>query len=63
MAPLLGLCPQVKSEYARLQETLAAVTQERDSAVWEKTQLRGKLENLEQVLKVRTPFPEADMFP
>uniref|UniRef100_A0A4W5R8U2 Uncharacterized protein n=1 Tax=Hucho hucho TaxID=62062 RepID=A0A4W5R8U2_9TELE len=44
---------QVKSEYAQLKETLGAVTQERDSALREKTQLQGKLENLEQVLKVR----------
>eukprot|EP00063_Salmo_salar_P040916 XP_014015751.1 PREDICTED: RIMS-binding protein 2 isoform X4 [Salmo salar] len=42
---------QVKSEYAQLKETLGAVTQERDSALREKTQLQGKLENLEQVLK------------
>ncbi|XP_070992419.1 peripheral-type benzodiazepine receptor-associated protein 1-like [Oncorhynchus clarkii lewisi] len=44
---------QVKSEYAQLKETLGAVTQERDSALREKTQLQGKLENLEQVLKCR----------
>uniref|UniRef100_A0A674C3H2 RIMS-binding protein 2 n=1 Tax=Salmo trutta TaxID=8032 RepID=A0A674C3H2_SALTR len=42
---------QVKSEYEQLKETLGAVTQERDSALREKTQLQGKLENLEQVLK------------
>lgn len=46
---------QVKSEYAQLKDTLGAVTQERDLALWEKTQLQGKLENLEQVLKVRSP--------
>lgn len=44
----------MKSEYAQLKETLGAVTQERDLAVWERNQLQGKLENLEQVLKVRT---------
>ncbi|CDQ73113.1 unnamed protein product [Oncorhynchus mykiss] len=42
---------QVKSEYEQLKETLGVVTQERDSALREKTQLQGKLENLEQVLK------------
>uniref|UniRef100_A0A8D3EDT9 RIMS-binding protein 2 n=1 Tax=Scophthalmus maximus TaxID=52904 RepID=A0A8D3EDT9_SCOMX len=41
----------VKSEYAQLKETLGAVTQERDLALWERNQLQGKLENLEQVLK------------
>lgn len=50
---LFILSAQVKSEYAQLKETLGAVTQERDLAVWEKNQLQGKLENLEQVLKVR----------
>ncbi|XP_067377588.1 RIMS-binding protein 2 isoform X8 [Channa argus] len=42
---------KVKSEYANLKETLGAVTQERDLAVWERNQLQSKLENLEQVLK------------
>ncbi|XP_075903161.1 RIMS-binding protein 2 isoform X2 [Nelusetta ayraudi] len=42
---------QVKSEYAKLKETLGAVTQERDLALWERNQLQDKLENLEQVLK------------
>ncbi|XP_047447717.1 RIMS-binding protein 2 isoform X20 [Mugil cephalus] len=42
---------KVKSEYAKLKETLGAVTQERDLALWERNQLQGKLENLEQVLK------------
>ncbi|KAK2837580.1 hypothetical protein Q5P01_014792 [Channa striata] len=42
---------KVKSEYAHLKETLGAVTQERDLAVWERNQLQSKLENLEQVLK------------
>ncbi|KAJ8285839.1 hypothetical protein GJAV_G00031510 [Gymnothorax javanicus] len=42
---------QVKSDYDRLREILAAVTQERDSALREKIHLQGKLENLEQVLK------------
>lgn len=50
----LSLCSvQVKSEYAKLKETLGAVTQERDLALWERNQLQDKLENLEQVLKVR----------
>ncbi|XP_061762894.1 RIMS-binding protein 2 isoform X13 [Nerophis ophidion] len=42
---------RVKTEYAQLQDTLGAVTQERDLAQWERNQLQGKLENLEQVLK------------
>ncbi|XP_077377545.1 RIMS-binding protein 2 isoform X2 [Festucalex cinctus] len=42
---------RVKSEYAQLKDTLGAVTQERDFALWERNQLQGKLENLEQVLK------------
>ncbi|XP_026199889.1 RIMS-binding protein 2 isoform X5 [Anabas testudineus] len=42
---------KVKSEYAQLKEILGAVTKERDLAVWERNQLQGKLENLEQVLK------------
>uniref|UniRef100_A0A4W6FKH7 RIMS-binding protein 2 n=1 Tax=Lates calcarifer TaxID=8187 RepID=A0A4W6FKH7_LATCA len=42
---------KVKSEYAQLKKTLGAVTQERDLALWERNQLQGKLENLEQVLK------------
>ncbi|XP_034726920.1 RIMS-binding protein 2 isoform X18 [Etheostoma cragini] len=42
---------KVKFEYAQLKETLGAVTQERDLALWERNQLQGKLENLEQVLK------------
>lgn len=51
----LFLCVQVKSEYAKLKETLGAVTQERNLALWERNQLQDKLENLEQVLKVRMP--------
>ncbi|XP_061842063.1 RIMS-binding protein 2 isoform X13 [Nerophis lumbriciformis] len=42
---------RVKTEYAQLKDTLGAVTQERDLAQWERNQLQGKLENLEQVLK------------
>ncbi|XP_017162161.1 RIMS-binding protein 2 isoform X9 [Poecilia reticulata] len=42
---------KVKSEYAQLKERLGVVTQERDLALWERNQLQGKLENLEQVLK------------
>lgn len=49
----LSLC-QVKSEYEQLQEALYTVTVERDCALLERTELQGKLENLEQVLKVRT---------
>ncbi|XP_068461088.1 uncharacterized protein [Clinocottus analis] len=52
---------KVKSEYAQLKETLGAVTQERDLALWERNKLQGKLENLEQVLKVRKPSPRADL--
>lgn len=48
---------QVKSEYAQLKEALGVVTQERDLALWERNQLQGKLENLEQVLKVGKPDP------
>lgn len=48
---------QVKSEYAQLKERLGVVTQERDLALWEKNQLQGKLENLEQVLKVGKHHP------
>ncbi|XP_046726842.1 peripheral-type benzodiazepine receptor-associated protein 1-like [Silurus meridionalis] len=44
-------CEQVKYEYERLWEALCAVTVERDCALWERTQLQVKLENLEQVLK------------
>lgn len=51
----------MKSEYAQLKETLGAVTQERDLALWERNKLQGKLENLEQVLKVRKPAPRADL--
>lgn len=54
---MLVVSAQVKSEYAKLKETLGAVTQERDLALWERNQLQDKLENLEQVLKVRTPAP------
>lgn len=53
-------CAQVKSEYAQLKETLGAVTQERDLALWERNQLQAKLENLEQVLKVRKLAPRTD---
>ncbi|XP_048849206.1 RIMS-binding protein 2 isoform X2 [Brienomyrus brachyistius] len=42
---------QVKSDYELLRQTVAAVIRERDLALQERTQLRGKLENLEQVLK------------
>lgn len=57
-----SLCSlQVKSEYAKLKETLGAVTQERDLALWERNQLQDKLENLEQVLKVRECTPRASV--
>ncbi|KAG8012190.1 hypothetical protein GBF38_004678, partial [Nibea albiflora] len=52
---------KVKSEYAKLKETLGAVTQERDLALWERNQLQDKLENLEQVLKVRKPSLRAHL--
>ncbi|XP_042584926.1 RIMS-binding protein 2-like isoform X14 [Cyprinus carpio] len=42
---------QVKSEYEQLQGALYTVTVERDCALLERTELQGKLENLEQVLK------------
>ncbi|KAJ3603516.1 hypothetical protein NHX12_028261, partial [Muraenolepis orangiensis] len=42
---------KVKAQDAQLRETLGTVTWERDSALQEKNQLQGKLENLEQVLK------------
>lgn len=58
--PCLSPCAQVKSEYAQLKETLGAVTQERDLALWERNQLQAKLENLEQVLKVRKLAPRTD---
>lgn len=51
--PLFFLFLWGKSEYVNLKETLGAVTQERDLALLERNQLQGKLENLEQVLKVR----------
>lgn len=59
----LFLRVQVKSEYAKLKETLGAVTQERDLALWERNQLQDKLENLEQVLKVRTPALKGALTP
>ncbi|KAK2840676.1 hypothetical protein Q7C36_012255 [Tachysurus vachellii] len=46
-------CEQVKYEYECLWEALRAVTVERDCALWERTQLQAKLENLEQVLKAQ----------
>lgn len=51
----------MKSEYAKLKETLGAVTQERDLALWERNQLQDKLENLEQVLKVRKADSEGGL--
>ena len=60
LCSLLVLSAQVKSEYAQLKKTLGAVTQERDLALWERNQLQGKLENLEQVLKVRNLALRAD---
>lgn len=57
LCSVLVLFAQVKSEYAQLKDTLGAVTQERDLALWERNQLQGKLENLEQVLKVRKAAP------
>lgn len=51
---LFSVSSGLQSEYVNLKETLGAVTQERDLALLERNQLQGKLENLEQVLKVRT---------
>ncbi|XP_061656058.1 RIMS-binding protein 2 isoform X2 [Phyllopteryx taeniolatus] len=42
---------QVQSDFDQLKETLAVVSQERDSAQEQRSQLQGKVENLEQVLK------------
>ncbi|XP_037121607.1 RIMS-binding protein 2 isoform X1 [Syngnathus acus] len=42
---------QVQSDFHQLKETLAVVSQERDAAQQQRTQLRGQVENLEQVLK------------
>ncbi|KAK1787009.1 hypothetical protein P4O66_017386 [Electrophorus voltai] len=42
---------QVKREYEWLRQALCAVTVERDCPLWKRTQLQGKLENLEQVLQ------------
>lgn len=44
---------QVKFDYDLLRKTFGCVSQERDLARQEKAQLQDKLENLEQVLKVR----------
>ena len=49
----VALSVKVKSDYEQLRETFGTVTQERDLARQEKNQLRGQLENLEEVLKVR----------
>lgn len=46
---------KVKSDYEQLRVTLASVSEQRDTARREKDELRGKLENLEQALKVRKP--------
>ncbi|XP_077353429.1 RIMS-binding protein 2-like isoform X4 [Festucalex cinctus] len=42
---------QVQSDFYQLKETLAVVSQERDAAQEQHSQLQGKVENLEQVLK------------
>ncbi|XP_040915059.1 RIMS-binding protein 2 [Toxotes jaculatrix] len=42
---------QVRSDYDRLRQTLAVVSQERDAAQQQRSQLQSKVENLEQVLK------------
>lgn len=50
----LSLCHvKVKSDYEQLRETLANVSEQRDTARREKDELQVKLENLEQALKVR----------
>ncbi|XP_077398593.1 RIMS-binding protein 2 isoform X11 [Vanacampus margaritifer] len=42
---------QVQSNFDQLKETLAVVSRERDAAQEQRSQLQGKVENLEQVLK------------
>nr|XP_029133904.1 LOW QUALITY PROTEIN: RIMS-binding protein 2-like [Labrus bergylta] len=42
---------QVQSDYDQLRQTFAVVSQERDVAQQQRSQLQGKVENLEQVLK------------
>ncbi|XP_019128006.1 RIMS-binding protein 2 isoform X4 [Larimichthys crocea] len=42
---------QVQSDYDQLRETFAVVSQERDVAQQQRTQLQGKVEDLEQLLK------------
>ncbi|KAI4816586.1 hypothetical protein KUCAC02_008909 [Chaenocephalus aceratus] len=43
---------QVRSDCDQLRQTLAVVSQERDVAQQQKSHLQGRVENLEQVLKV-----------
>ncbi|CAB1446067.1 unnamed protein product [Pleuronectes platessa] len=43
---------QVRSDYDQLRQTYAVVSQERDVAQQQRGQLQGKVENLEQVLKI-----------
>lgn len=44
---------QVRSDYEQLRQTCAAVSRERDVAQQQRSRLQGRVENLEQVLKVR----------
>ncbi|KAF4077527.1 hypothetical protein AMELA_G00209020 [Ameiurus melas] len=50
---------EVKSDYEQLRETLASVSEQRDSARREKDELQGKLENLKQTLKHMCEAAEA----
>lgn len=43
---------QVQSDYDQLRQTFAVVSQERDVAQQQRSQLQSKVDNLEQVLKV-----------
>lgn len=60
-APLIASCPflsnvmspQVKSDYDQLKQTFAVVTWERQVAHQQRSQLQVKVDNLEQVVKVR----------
>lgn len=47
---------QVQSDYDRLRQTFAVVSQERDVAQEQRSQLEGKVNSLEQVLKVGQIF-------
>lgn len=44
---------QVQSDYDQLRQTFTVVSQERDTAQQQKSQLQVKVDNLEHVLKVK----------